>query len=133
MTAFPSLRRIAKALAISSAVAAWPTVFAIPAAIGGAPALLLFIAIGFGIALGHALLLGLPLYLLLVRSGVAPGGFAMLAGGLIGALPTSLLIAATTQAATLTNLLLLALLFGFCGMLGGATFDFVVTRAGEPA
>ncbi len=55
----------------------------------------------------------------------------MLAGGLIGALPTSLI--AATQAATLTDLLLPALLFGFCGMLGGATFDFVVTRADESA
>jgi hypothetical protein len=132
MTAFLSALRIAKALMIASAVAAWPTAFAIPAAIGGGPALLLFIAIGFGVALGHALLLGLPLYLLLLRSGAAPGDFAMLAGGLIGALPTSLLIAAT-QAATLTDLLLPALLFGFCGMLGGATFDFVVTRADAPA
>lgn len=131
MTAFPSALRIAKALVVASAVAAWPTALAIPAAIGGGPALLLFIAIGFGIALGHALLFGLPLYLLFVRSGVASGGFAMLAGGLIGALPTSLFLAAT-RAATLTDMFLPALLFGFCGMLGGAAFDFAVMRTDEP-
>ena len=131
MTAFPSALRIAKALVIASAVAAWPTAITIPAAIGGSPALLLFIVIGFGIALGHALLLGLPLYLLMRTDG-ASAGFATLAGGMIGALPISLLIAAT-QAATLTDLLLPALLFGFCGLVGGATFDFVVTRVDEPA
>lgn len=133
MTELPSAGRIVKALLIASALAAWPTYIAIPTALSAGPAVLLVVAIGFGIALGHAVALGLPLYLLLARHGAPRPGIAILAGGLIGALPIAILALVSMGPNSIGPLTMLVMLFGFCGLLGGAAFDFIVTRASDPA
>lgn len=51
-----------------------------------------FVAIGGGIAFGHFILLGLPIYLLLSRRFRVPIWACALAGAVIGALPFSILV-----------------------------------------
>lgn len=133
MTALPPISRIAKALVAASAIAAWPTWIAIPMALSAGPAALVIVALGLGVALGHALLLGLPLYLLLARRGAPRTGTTMLAGGLIGALPITILIAVSEGQGAFGLALPPAILFGFCGWLGSSAFDFVVSRAKDVA
>ena len=128
MTRFPPPHRIVIGLFLASAVAAWPTCFAIPMAISAGPAALWPIAIGFLVALAHALLLGLPAYLLVAWRGAPTRNVAMLAGAIIGALPVTVL----TLASDGPTFVLPAILFGFCGCLGGAAFEFMISRE-DPA
>jgi hypothetical protein len=131
MTEFPPFHRIANALVIASAVAAWPSYLAIPMAISAGPAVLWVVVFGFLLALAHALLLGLPLFALLAPRGKPRVGVAMLAGGLIGALPITILMLSIDPLGSMV--VLPTLFFGFCGWLGGAAFDFVLSRADDAA
>jgi hypothetical protein len=78
--------------------------------------LILATMIGTPVALGHALLLGLPLYLKLRRKWPLRAWSAVLAGGLIGVVPLFMLMLAFGG---LDSGLLWA---GGAGMIGGLTF-----------
>ncbi|WP_025560699.1 hypothetical protein [Sphingomonas sp. UNC305MFCol5.2] len=131
---------LVKALAGASIAASWPGMLALTMAFY-APRLLLVPLTTFAIAFGHALVLGLPLYLLLDRRGWANGWLAALAGACIGMVPV--LIFTTIDhfqypsdryaAGWLTQVSGALWLFGFLGLCGGLTFFAIVSgdRAAE--
>jgi hypothetical protein len=129
MTDMPPLSRVLKALVVASAVAAWPTLLAIPVG----PLALLIIVFGFIVALAHALLPGLAFFVLLSQRGIPSVGITMLAGGLIGALPVTILISAGGPQwdAALASALFPASLFGFCGWLAGGVFHFMISSVDD--
>ena len=122
------VRRVVIALIAAAMAAAWPSyliaLFALPA---GLAAALWFVALGLGIALAHAVFLGLPFYMLIARRGPPWLRVTTIAGGVVGALPIPSLMMITGEKAVI----LPALYFAFCGMVGGAVFDVVLTRLGD--
>lgn len=87
----------------------------------------------------HALLLGLPLYLVLSRTRPLTEGAAVGGGCLVGALPavlvwiTMLLLGPPADAGDVwLGALALAFGFGFLGAIGGAAFEAVMRRHAGP-
>lgn len=116
----PSITRLIGAVAAAAAAGASPTILL------GIVVLIAF-PVGFVIALAHALLLGLPAYLLLRRRSTFGWGIAAVVGFVIGAVPTGLL---TLSAAGFANGGIWApAVAGLCGTLGALAFRAVTGGA----
>jgi hypothetical protein len=92
----------------------------------------------FVVAWLHALLLGLPLYLVLSRTRPLNEGAAVGGGCLVGALPALLVWIATVLPGPPADdawlgALAVASGFGFLGAIGGAAFEAVMRRHAGPA
>jgi len=118
-------------LATAAAAAASSCVFLL-----GGPVVAFY---AFGVAWLHALLLGLPLYLVLSRTWPLNEGAAVGGGCLVGALPALLLWIATLLRGppvavgdVLLGALALTFGFGFLGAIGGAAFEAVMRRHAGP-
>lgn len=120
----PSIGRVGGALLLASVAAAAPTILLGPLVVIAFP-------IGFVIAMVHAVVLGLPVYLLLRRYrmlGWIPVG---LAGFGIGATPVGLLsLDGATRASA--DVFWIVGLFGLFGALGALIFRARLGRGGEP-
>lgn len=138
----PHLRRgtLLKALVGASIAASWPGMLALPF-VFDAPGLLFVPLISFAIAFAHGLVLGLPLYLVLKRQGLANWWLVGLVGACVGTVPV-LGFAALDYLQTpsnpysagwLTQVRGALWFFGFLGLCGGLTFYALILsdRAAE--
>ena len=87
-------------------------------------------AFAFIIALPHALVLGLPLFLVLRAKGWVNAGSSLGGGFLVGAIPMAVLTG-LGNSDWLTNILAVSL-FGVCGATGGLAF-FLLWKVFTPA
>jgi len=121
--------RVGMGLVVASAAAAGPSLLTIPLAMAAPSVVLLIPLFGFCIAFSHAVLLGLPLYLLAARRGAPSKDMAMAAGTLIGAIPVAILIA--TSSPSIIHAIMPAGVFGFCGCFGAMIFHGLAVRPDE--
>lgn len=120
---------VAMALTAAAAAAAFPV-------LPFAPYVALY---AFGIAWLHAAFIALPIYLALSRTRRLTEGASIGGGCLVGAVP-ALLVATgilllrkpAANGAAWADGLVLAVVFGFLGMLGGAAFWAVMRRHAAP-
>ena len=124
MTAAPSAGPITVALLAASAAAPLPFGLAIfarsPDQFWAIPIILIF---GFPVALLHAIVLALPAYLVARRRWRLAWWHAAIAGFIVGAVPSALLLSGDLDSSVLT---------GACGTFGGWAFWLTLRRMSDP-